>query len=77
MVDIHKIIDTGLFDFDLASQSAGRIQELQNGGYENHTPETEEYGISSFVYRAQKPFHPERLWDIIHNRRPKGVIRSK
>lgn len=71
------IINTGLFDFDTASQSAWWIQELQHWGHHTHTPETEEYGISSFVFRADRPFHPERLWSLIQDNRPSWVIRSK
>ncbi len=63
-LDVSKeLINTGLFDMEKASQSAGWLQELQNGG---HTPETEEYGISSMLYKAKKmPFHPERLEKIL------------
>jgi G3E family GTPase len=57
-VDPSSILDTNLFDFEKASVSAGWIQELNSPG---HTPETDEYGISSFVYRKHRPFHPERL----------------
>src|SRR5699024_3240108 len=59
-VDLQEIVNTNLFDFEKASESAGWLQEL-NAGVENHTPETEEYGISSFVYRSRLPFHTERL----------------
>ncbi|MCY9198880.1 GTP-binding protein, partial [Bacillus atrophaeus] len=51
------LLNTFRFDFEKSSQSAGWIKELN----EEHTPETEEYGITSFVYRRQKPFHPVRL----------------
>lgn len=54
MVEEQNLIE---LEQEEASQSAGWL-ELQN---ENHTPETEEYGISSFVYRRKLPFHPERL----------------
>lgn len=47
---------TGLFNFEEASGSAGWIQEL-TAGHAEHTPETEEYGISSFVYKRRLPFH--------------------
>ena len=55
-ISLEEILNTGLFDFEEASQGAGWIKELN----EEHTPETEEDGISSFVYRRQRPFHPER-----------------
>jgi len=69
----QKILNTQKFDFEEASQSAGWIQELQN----EHTPETEEYGISSFVFRNNKPLHPERFWKYITKNYPKSIIRSK
>ncbi|SDD68822.1 GTPase, G3E family [Paenibacillus sp. UNCCL117] len=72
-VDPREILNTHLFDFEQASQSAGWIQELQK---EHHTPETEEYGIASFVYRRKIPFHPERLLAWMQAW-PKEVVRSK
>ena len=72
-VNPKKIINTGLFDYEKAEQSAGWIKELNN----IHTPETEEYGINSFVFRDQRPFHPDRFWHYVNNRWPSGVIRSK
>lgn len=59
-VDPKEILNTNLFDFDKASQSAGWLKELNIGPAE-HTPETEEYGISSFVYSRKRPFHSERF----------------
>jgi len=73
-VDPKEIINTGLFDFEEAEQSAGWIEELNKA---EHTPETEEYGISSFVYRAKTPFNPERFWDYIQTKFPTNVMRSK
>ncbi|RBQ10052.1 GTP-binding protein [Pedobacter miscanthi] len=67
------ILNTGLFDFDSASEGAGWKKELE----EIHQPETEEYGISSMVFRSKKPFHPERLWNYINKEFPQNVIRSK
>ena len=57
-IDINEIINTKLFNFSEAEQSAGWIAELNK---DEHTPETEEYGISSFVFRSKKPFHPKRF----------------
>jgi G3E family GTPase len=68
------ILNTGLFDYDEAEQSAAWAEELRKDG---HTPETEEYGISSFVFRDQRPFHPERFLDFVNNGFPSTVIRSK
>jgi len=73
-VDLKKIINTGLFDLDKAMSSAGWMKELQN----EHKPETEEYGISSFVYKARKPFHPTKLLNFFKNGgKLPGVIRAK
>ena len=68
-----EIINTGLFDYEEAETSAGWMRELEG----IHTPETEEYGISSFVYRNEKPFHPQRFWAFIRVEFPQTIIRSK
>ncbi|WP_425075635.1 GTP-binding protein [Psychroserpens sp. S379A] len=73
-IDPKAILNTGLFDFEEAEQSAGWIEELKK---DEHTPETEEYGISSFVYRSKKPFDPVRFRDFAQNEFPMNVIRSK
>ena len=72
-VDMHEIINTGLFDMDAAQQSAGWLKELQG----EHVPETEEYGIGSFVFHARRPFHPGRLMNALQNEQMKTVLRSK
>lgn len=72
-IDPSEILNTGLFDFDKTSMSAGWIRELE---MEEHTPETEEYGISSFVYRRRAPFHPERLAEYM-SYWPEQVVRAK
>lgn len=60
-VDLKEVLNTQRFDFEKTSESAGWIKELTEGGHAEHTPETEEYGISSFVYRRRLPFHAERF----------------
>ncbi|WHY54616.1 GTP-binding protein [Peribacillus simplex] len=74
-VDARHILDTRLFDFDKASASAGWLQEL-NEGHAAHTPETEEYGISSFVYARRLPFNSEKFSNWIHSM-PKEIVRAK
>lgn len=69
-----EILNTGLFDFEEAQNAAGWQKELEA---ENHTPETEEYGISSFVFRSHKPFHPERFWKYLNEKYPAEIIRAK
>jgi len=62
-----------LFDYAKAEASAGWIKELEN----EHVPETEEYGIGSFVFRSKKPFHPERFLNYLNQDFPQNIIRSK
>ncbi|WP_323717750.1 GTP-binding protein [Paracoccus aminovorans] len=73
-VDAGMILDTGLFDFDRAHEHPLWAKELY--GFAHHTPETEEYGVSSFVYRARRPFDPLRIHAVL-NRELGGVIRAK
>jgi len=73
-VPATAIFDTGLFDFDRAHEHPLWAQELY--GFADHAPETEEYGISSFVYRARRPFHPARIHAALNSDLP-GVIRAK
>jgi G3E family GTPase len=71
-VAIDQILDTGLFDFEAAAQAPGWLKEMRG----EHIPESEQYGITSFVYRARRPFHPQRFYDWIQREWP-GVVRSK
>ncbi|WP_436869066.1 GTP-binding protein [Mammaliicoccus sciuri] len=75
-VPLQEVLNTGLFNFEDASQSAGWIKELTEGGHAHHTPETEEYGISSFVYKRRLPFHAERFNQWMENM-PTNIIRAK
>ena len=71
-VALDNVLNTGLFDFDAAAQAPGWLRELRG----EHTPETEEYGIHNFVFRARRPFHPDRFLNVIENDM-KGIVRSK
>ena len=73
-VDADRIFDTGLFDFETAHEHPLWAKELY--GFADHVPETEEYGVSSFVYRARRPFDPARIHDLLNGPLP-GVIRAK
>jgi len=68
-----EILNTGLFNFEEASASAGWIREMENPV---HKPETEEYGITSFVYERRKPFHPGRLMRWMEEW-PTEIVRAK
>ncbi|MEC1077670.1 GTP-binding protein [Bacillus safensis] len=75
IVQPHDILNTGLFDFEKSSASAGWIKEI-NAGHGQHTPETEEYQISSFVYERRLPFHTGRL-NAWLDQMPEQIVRAK
>jgi G3E family GTPase len=70
-VALTEVLDTGLFAMAEAEESEGWLDSLAG-----HTPETLEYGISNFVYRARRPFHPERFQAWLRDHW-EGVIRAK
>ena len=73
-VEIDKVLNTGLFNFDKAKEAPGWLKEMRG----DHIPETEEYGISSFTYKARSPFYPEKFYNFLHSTEQYGkLIRSK
>ncbi|MEM9054488.1 MAG: GTP-binding protein [Pseudomonadota bacterium] len=73
-VPSEKIFDTGLFDFEKAESHPMWAKELY--GFADHVPETEEYGVTSYTYRARRPFEPQAIHDLLKSEMP-GVIRAK
>lgn len=72
-IPLNTIFNTGLFQMEEAVKNPGWLRELRW----EHTPETEEYGISSFVFTAKRPFSHRKLMDIVNKNRLQGVLRSK
>lgn len=73
-IPLEKILNTQRFNFERAAQASGWLQELRG----EHTPETEEYGIASTAYRAERPFHPQRFFEFLHREWRNGrLLRSK
>ena len=71
-IPLHSILGTGRFNFEHAAAAPGWLAVMRG----DELPETEEYGISSFVFRSSSPFHPQRFWDFLHSDWP-GLLRSK
>jgi G3E family GTPase len=81
-VPLEQVVNTGRFDFDETANAPGAITLLNQAekhvderGHGHHS-EADEFGIGNFVYHARRPFHPERLWALLHEEW-KGVLRSK
>ena len=73
-VPAETILDTGMFDYQKAHEHPMWARELY--GFADHVPETEEYGVASFVYRARRPFEPAKIMETLNGDLP-GVIRAK
>ncbi|MFN3248867.1 GTP-binding protein [Roseibium album] len=73
-IEPSEILNTGLFNFEKAHEHPMWAKELY--GFADHVPETEEYGVTSYVYRARRPFTPQKIHDVLNGNLP-GVIRAK
>ena len=73
-VPLTEVLDTGRFDFEKAHEHPLWFKELN--GFADHIPETEEYGVGTFVYRARRPFDPQRFAEFTQATWP-GLIRAK
>lgn len=73
VVPLTEILNTKLFSFEQAQKASGWMKEMRG----EHTPETEEYGISSMAFRSDKPFHPVRFWEFLTGEGMRDIIRSK
>jgi G3E family GTPase len=71
-VSLDEVLGTNRFSLERANQAAGWLKTLRG----EEVSESKEYGISSFVFRARRPFHPQRFWDVLHSEWP-GLLRSK
>jgi G3E family GTPase len=74
IVPLDEVLHTNLFNIDEAQEHPLWAQELYN--FKDHVPETEEYGITSFVYRAREPFDPGKIHNFFNQEWP-GVVRAK
>ncbi|AET90527.1 MULTISPECIES: GTP-binding protein [Caballeronia] len=68
------VLNTGRFDFDATASAPGWLAILDSDA--SASDEAESSDVGHFVYRARRPFHPERLWNLLHREWP-GVLRAK
>jgi G3E family GTPase len=73
VVPLKEILNTGLFDFEKASNAAGWLKTLRG----QESSEADSYGFGSFVFRARRPLHPGRFADFLQSAGSSGVVRAK
>lgn len=75
-MDVKELVNTGLFNLERAQTGYGWLQDLhamtlrEVNGRKAYAPkpETEEYNVSNFIYSRQRPFHPLRLYTLLHDK---------
>lgn len=72
-VPLDQTLGTGRFKLDRAKEMSSDWLTIPRGEEET---ETEEYGISNFVFRRDRPFHPQRIWDAIGDDMDSGLFRN-
>lgn len=70
---LQELLNTGAFDFEKASQAAGWLTALRG----QESSEADEYGFSSFVFRARRPLHPQRFSSFLEQATANGIVRAK
>lgn len=80
-IDLDKILNTHLFDFDKVATSARWIEAMEEDDDETleneESGEALEYGIQTFVYRRRLPFNLGDFDEFVSTKWPKGVVRAK
>jgi G3E family GTPase len=71
---VEEVVGTARFDYDVTSNAAGWLALLHDASSHEHAGSGQ--GVGHVVYRARRPFHPERLWALLHEEW-KGVLRGK
>ena len=76
-IDLDKILNTRMFDFDDVATSATWIREVEGHDHDHEEGEAEEYGIGTFVYFRRQPFNLARVDEFVARKMPRNVIRAK
>ena len=77
-IALEEILDTGMFQFDEVAASATWIQEVEHHHHHHEGEgEADEYGISTYVYQARRPFDLNAFDNFVAKKWPENIIRAK